>query len=117
MKQLFFDFRKGLISLICLLAFSATGMAVNDEPKEALRKEIFELIDNPNLTYSGIQEAEGILHFTINKNNELVVLSVETETPFIEEYLKSRLNYYKLKAEIPRREEYKLKITIKNGAA
>ena len=104
-----------LVALVSLTAISYAGVKPYGEVTKGLRSQIEKLIDNPNLSNTGLQKEEALLHFFVNDKNEVVVLLVETENSFVDQFLKERLNYKKLKEVTGGR--YTLKITIKNGSS
>jgi len=79
-----------------------------------IRTQIIELIDKPDLSDEMVENLEANLHFLINQKNEIVVLMVETDNDFVDQYLKSKLNYKKLLTDSVG-VRYNLKVTIKNG--
>ncbi|MFY7671483.1 hypothetical protein ACOSP6_10415 [Tenacibaculum sp. MEBiC06402] len=90
-----------LFLVFALLIFS-TSISANTNPTEdklkmtVISKEISKLLANPN--FPVLENASVIVKFTVNKKNEIVVLSVEAENNenIIEEYIKERLNYRRL---------------------
>ena len=82
--------------------------------EDEIRTEIIKLIHKPDLMTTNIDKAETYLHFTINQKHEIIVLTVDTEDTFMDQFFKSRLNYKKLSAaEIGGR--YSVKVTITNS--
>lgn len=86
-----------------------------DEGINEIRAHIIKLLGEPDM--KGIDEAEmqSILHFTVNEKNQLVVLSVDTDHEFIDQYLKNRLNYRKVTT-ANLRGRYSMKVILKNGS-
>ena len=107
-------------AILVLLAGVTKGFATPDQPQkeriENMRSQIFEHIDNPDLTNTDISEVEATLHFMINKESEIVVLYVDANDEFVDQYLKTRLNYKVIKNNVLRG-PYSLKITFKKGSA
>ena len=72
---------------------SANTVSIEKDPT-SIKDKITKLLKNPNF----IIEEEVIATVTLmfNKNGELVVLAVDSESKLAENYIKSRLNYKKL---------------------
>ena len=107
-----------LVVLTTMLLSYGVSLADNSVDRKPIPPEvksgIVKLIDHPNLADVDFQEAEAVLHFLVNAKSEIVVLLVETETPYVEQLLKQKLNYRKLNtADLDQR--YTLKVTIRNG--
>lgn len=89
--------------LVVAIAFSSV-LTANTDPNEAnpstsaesnvITKEVGKLLKNPSFLVDHDMTAKVTL--TINKNNEIVVLSVDSEDRTVENYIKSRLNYNEL---------------------
>lgn len=73
---------------------AATPSPVN--PKEKLTEEIHELLHKNYILVEENQELHAWVRITVNSENEIVVLSVNTESEEIETLVKNRLNYHKL---------------------
>jgi hypothetical protein len=58
---------------------------------ELIAAKIGKLLEKPNFIID--QDITANVVITLNKNNEIVVLSVETENILLAPYIKSRLNY------------------------
>ena len=85
--------------LIVALSFSSVLVAsTNAEDKRtksvAITEEIGKLLQNPSFLVEN--EITANVTVTLNKNNEFVVLSVDTDKKNVENYIKSRLNYQEL---------------------
>ncbi len=66
---------------------------------------------NPSFQFN--KEVKAIVAVFINQNDEMVVLSVDTDSKSLENYIKRRLNYKKLSKEaIGYRKSFKIPITI-----
>jgi hypothetical protein len=78
-----------------MLAFLSTATFANDngtDPNQKLRSKIVRLIGIPDIAEAG-QEVEATISFTINKDQEIVVLHVNTDNSIADRYIKSKLNY------------------------
>ncbi len=91
-------------------ALSANAMENEKKPvKNQMSKEISEMLKAPSLDINGDVKAE--VTFTLNEDNEIVVLKVKTENADVERFIKQRLNYKKIKfrGKLP---EYKLTVRV-----
>jgi len=87
--------------LIVALTFSSVLVASNNaEEKRSetvkITEQIGNLLENPNFLLES--DVLASVKFTINKDNEYVVLSVDTENDYIARFIKNRLNYNELPA-------------------
>ena len=90
-----------LLALVTTLIFAGTVQAATYDvpPKTSLRSEIIDLIDQP--TEGLLQESlvEANLRLMVNGNNELIVIDSGTDNAALDAYIKSKLNYKKVKAD------------------
>ena len=70
---------------------ASTGSA---KTKSVLNKEIKTLLKNPSFKIE--KELTAYVTFILNDDNEIVVLSVASESEVLEGFIKSRLNYQKM---------------------
>ncbi len=101
--------------LLMALTFSATLMAnANVEDKrtvsDVITEEIGKLLKNPGFEVN--QEFEATITLAINNDNEMVVLSVASKNFYIENFVKSRLNYKKLPTEYISKRIYKVPVRV-----
>jgi len=84
--------------LILVLAITFTSvLTASTNPTHAepnVTKEIGVLLKNPKFRVSDDLVAN--VTFILNKDSEIVVLNVDTDSKELEGYIKSRLNYHKL---------------------
>ncbi len=89
--------------------------AVNDATIEdkttATSTEMTKLLQNPDFIVE--YEMEANVLFTVNDENEILILSVETEDDQVVSYVKSRLNYQTLKSNLETGKQYVLPVRIK----
>ena len=52
------------------------------------------MLQNPDFLIN--EDIKAMVSFTVNKKNQIVVLSVDTKNDSVELYIKNRLNYKKL---------------------
>jgi len=86
-----------LVALITITgAASATSNPdgpTNDD-HSTVTETIGKLLENPTVDVN--YEAKATVMLTVNKDNELVVLSIEADNRQVASFIKSRLNYKKL---------------------
>ena len=90
-----------MLVLIVAITFSSVLSASTDPIEKAepasITETVGELLKNPDFQLN--KEVNVIVDVFINDNNEIVVLSVDTDNKSVEIYIKSRLNYKKLSKE------------------
>ncbi|AUC15608.1 hypothetical protein BTO06_10825 [Tenacibaculum sp. SZ-18] len=89
------------VTLVFSNIVAAETNSFDDKAKMAIiSREISSLLQNPSFPVE--RNASVTVKFAVNRNNELVVLSVEAEynKDIIEEFIKTRLNYRKLSSNI-----------------
>ena len=87
-----------LIALVVAVIISSYSYATTtniEDPKSELRQQIIELLGDFDNTLK-TNEIDAEVVFTLNKDSELVIVSVNSEYDQIEWYVKSRLNYKKV---------------------
>lgn len=87
------------VLLVVALTFSSVLVAsTNSEDLKAdsavITNEIGKLLKNP--TFFVEKEIVAQVTLTLNKNNEMVVLSVDSEDAYVANFIKSRINYNEL---------------------
>ncbi len=93
--------------LVAAIAFSSVLSASNNPTKEAanaISQEIGKLLKDPNFTVE--QDVFANVKVLFNQDNEIVVLSVDSETKGIDGYIKSRLNYKELSNDVTNKNRY-----------
>ena len=89
---------KTLLLIVALTFSSVLVASTNTEDKRAksvaITEEIGKLLQNPSFLVDN--EITANVTVTLNKNNQFVVLSVDTDEVYVENYIKSRLNYQEL---------------------
>ncbi len=87
--------------LVAAMLLSSAGIfandAMGDDPKKELKSQIHRLLDGYYELPSGESKAAVVL-FTVNNENEIVVLSVQTDDQALEDLVKARLNYHKMES-------------------
>ncbi len=86
------------IATLMLMTSATMAFTPNNNPEDItnkqLRTEITELIDTPDLGDS--YEEQLRITFMVNKANEAIVMDVDTENKYLENYVKANLNYKEL---------------------
>lgn len=107
---------KSIKNLVLALAItfstvlSASTNPTNEKPL-VLETEIGTLLEKPEFKITNDLLAK--VTFVLNKNNEIVVLSVLTDNSQLENFIKSRLNYKKIEASGKVNEPYVMPVSIK----
>jgi len=109
-------FRFSFVLALCLFAGSfafANPAAVT--PNSELRKEVVKLIKTPELSKKGIVETHAFINFTVNEDNEIIVLHVVSDSEFIREYVMQSLNKQKVGAAgLEAYAEYNIKVAFRS---
>lgn len=91
---------KSLKSKLLVVAFALCTVFAyaNSEDENAnsvvIKEEIGKLLKNPQFLVD--EDITASVLFTVNKHNELVVLSVDSNNTNVEGFIKERLNYQEL---------------------
>ena len=112
-------FQKSFLVLLTIASFNISLLAnmTSNEPSpnltQELRKEITQLVQAP-----GIEEGETMVanvNFMVTSKNEIVVIHVDTNNKYMDNYIKHRLNYHQLKTTgIKPNSKYNVKISFKS---
>lgn len=93
--------------LVVTIAFS-TALYANDKPTKdtsnSISEEIGQLLKNPGFTIE--EDILANVKVFFNDDNEIVVLTVNSESEDIDSYIKSRLNYKELSKDINNKNRY-----------
>ncbi|GAA3574757.1 hypothetical protein [Snuella lapsa] len=89
-----------LLTVLAILVCTNLSIAHTDPKKEApkvetISNEIQRILGRSNLVVK--EDALAKVYFTINVKNEIVVLNVDSDLFALEEFIKSNLNYSKIK--------------------
>ncbi|PIF00261.1 MAG: hypothetical protein CR994_07310 [Maribacter sp.] len=93
--------KPSLVLVAAMLLFTGNIFADNlekDNPPEQLSAQIGELLENTSFANDHI-DLTAQLGFTLNKQGEIVVLSVDTDRQEIGNFVKARLSYQKIEIE------------------
>lgn len=103
------------------MTFSSNLYANNGgdtEPTTAtsLKSEIATLVKSPALEEMGITSEEAVkVKFFVNSDKEIIVVNTGTDNSSLDSFLKSRLNYKKVKTSDLKSGVYNIKITFQAG--
>ncbi|MFP2995925.1 hypothetical protein ABN763_08440 [Spongiivirga sp. MCCC 1A20706] len=98
---------------------SAFASETKTEPKTinnaAISAEMSKLLKTPDFNVK--QDVRALVKFTLNDENEIVVLSIDSKDQQVVSYIKASLNYKKLTTKVNKDElpEFKLPVTIKRS--
>jgi uncharacterized protein YpmB len=97
--------------LVCMTSMSAANNpSDNKKAIQQASEEIAEMLKSPSFEVT--EKLTTQVSLFVNNENELVVLSVNTDNKELENYVKARLNYQKLSYGLEQGKEYKLPLTI-----
>ncbi len=87
------------LSLVIVMLFVSVSLFANDnkkseKPLKNLSTQIGEILSDNVIKVD--QDLTANVLFTLNRNKEIVVLSVTTDSYVVEQYVKSKLNYKKV---------------------
>ncbi|MFT4697252.1 MAG: hypothetical protein ACI9SJ_000373 [Flavobacteriaceae bacterium] len=86
-----------LMAFVLLLSTTILTAAENPtDPKNNTSEEIYELLKDPGFVIE--VETTAFVTFVVNKENEIVVLSVKSNNEAMEKFIKQRLNYKKIES-------------------
>ena len=103
---------KSIVLALAIITGSVVSAAnVPTEPtNEPAERQISTMLENPKFKVEN--EISAYVTFTLNAENEIVVLSVKTENEQVERFVKSRLNYNKLSANLEQGKAYGVPVRI-----
>ncbi len=91
--------RKVSLILVAAMLLSVGAIFASDvqhpDPGKDLSAQIRDLLHNNSFIIEDY-DVTAKVKFTVNQDKEIVVLSVESDSPRMEVFLKSRLNYQKV---------------------
>lgn len=102
-------------ALAIALSFTATTFAANPAfgPTEKLRKEVARLVSDAELSENGINTADVWINFTLDENNKIIVLDVDTENSYLENFVKEKLEDKTIRINrLVQNTEYNIKISF-----
>ncbi|TRZ42775.1 hypothetical protein [Robertkochia solimangrovi] len=105
-----------LFTTVLVMFTLSKGVAADPKPiKVETNKELQNLLRNPAFDLDDTALSARV-HFLINSEGEIVVIDVKGGNYIIEDYVKYRLNYKKLKSkELAPLQEYTFEVHFKTG--
>ncbi|MBZ0326011.1 MAG: hypothetical protein K8F54_00265 [Altibacter sp.] len=101
-----------LLATVLLVGSVASAAVIpTKDKKSATSEEIRVLLTDPTFTVE--EDTSAYVTFMLNKEGEMIVLTVETEDAVVESFVKARLNYHKLSTPLEIGKEYKVPIVLK----
>ncbi|WP_350287520.1 hypothetical protein [uncultured Croceitalea sp.] len=82
------------VTMLTVGSVSANSNPKTVDPAKALAHQIHDMLERN--TFKVTEDLTAHVHFVINKDGEIVVLSVDTENEVLERFVKGRLNYKKV---------------------
>jgi hypothetical protein len=104
-----------MLVLVAIVAFSSVLSASTDPSEKAdpatINETVRALLKNPEFQVN--KEINAMVTVFINENDQMVVVSVDTDNKAVEYYIKGRLNYQKLSKEaIGNRNSFKITVKL-----
>ncbi|QLE02073.1 hypothetical protein HX109_11090 [Galbibacter sp. BG1] len=87
-----------LFLTVALMAVATTVLANENDPKptnKAVSEQLSTILGTPAFKVTD-KDLLARVHFMVNKDHELIVISVKAENEMVEDYIKSRMNYKKI---------------------
>lgn len=81
--------------LVAAMLLSAGNLLANDFNPKNLSSQIAAMLKDNSLTPE-LVNLRAQVRFTLNNEKEIVVLSVDSEDPYLENFVKAKLNYKKV---------------------
>jgi hypothetical protein len=104
--------KKLKVLIVAIALFSGTLIStasVDSESSPDFSSEIVKMLEFPP-DFKG--EIKTSVHFLVNSEGEIVILTVDTKNNKVEEFIKKRMNYKKLKTDLIKGKEYVVPILI-----
>ena len=103
-----------ILTAVVALAFLSLSFSNTAETKDELHQQIVELIGDSSKSLANMNlKAE--ITITINEKSEIVVISVNSDNNILDGFIKSKLNYKKVKVKVLKPGElYRVPLTIKS---
>lgn len=106
-----------VLMLVLAITVSNLSMAnTNPVKKEGITnvaKAIGTLLNNPGFEIK--EDLTAKVTFMLNKEREIVVLTVDTKSTQLENYIKSRLNYNELAVKLAVNKKYEVSVRLTAG--
>lgn len=99
--------------LVASTSFAGTNPASEKVPT-SISVELGKYLSNPDFDFDQGELAK--VSFMVNKDNEIVVMSVDSDNEQLISFIKARLNYKKITSKVIKGAEYTLPIRLKQLA-
>lgn len=102
--------------LALAIGFSSLASANNGDPRkpeepQSMAEELQSMLKDPDMLI--YKDLKADVAFTVNKDNEVVILSVDSDNEYVKDFVMKRLNYKKLQSKVdPGLVEYNLPVRI-----
>ena len=96
--------------LVASTSFAGTNPAGEKVPT-TIEAELGKFLSNPDFEFDQGELAK--VSFMVNKEGEVVVLSVDSDNEQLVSFIKARLNYKKITAKVLKGTEYTLPVRLK----
>ncbi len=111
--------KKVFLSFVLFAAFAssifANPVSSKEVPTQDLRKEVFRLIQNPELSKHGIKAAEVFVQFEVDEKGQINVLEVKSESDYLKTFITKRLNRQTLNIDnVPDGVNYNIKVAFES---
>lgn len=101
-----------LATVLFVGTFASAAVIPAKDKKSATSEEIRLLLTDP--TFEVEVDTAAYVTFMLNKEGEIIVLTVDTDNAVVEAYVKARLNYHKLSTPLEIGKQYEVPITLKS---
>lgn len=106
--QLFFA-----IAIACLFTTTSFANVSDFGPTDKLRKEVALMVSDAELSENGITSADVWINFTLDESNKIVLLGVDSESEYLETFVKERLEKQEIRINsLVQNQEYNIKISF-----
>lgn len=102
-----------LASVLLVGTYASAGTISAKDKKNSTTEEIRSLLTDTNFNVEHDIIAQ--VTFMLNKEGEIIVLSVDTEDSVVESFVKARLNYHKLSGKLEKGREYNIPVLLKGS--
>jgi len=108
---------KTLVLVVAITFSSVLSASTNPIEKAepvSISESVGNLLQNPDFQLN--QDVDAMVKIFINEDDEIVVLSVDTDNKTVETFIKRRLNYKKLSAEaLSNSKSFKVPVKMKKS--
>ena len=109
---------KSIFAAVVLLFSTSITLATEPVNDPSLfieaSQEISKLLESP--AFEVREDFSASVSLIVNNDGELVVLDVDTDSSQVESYVKSRLNYHKINAQLTKGLEYEVPLKFRAGS-